>query len=1480
MEGEAYLQDGRVSQERQIRILAHYLKGKSYNFYMQKVAPDDPENWDLPKFFTELFNFCFPIDYRQQMRLKMEGMTQGHNQSVSEYIHEIQEVFNMVGALTPESKVIKLWYSLRPNIQRALWRDGLHPDTSNWDEIVTKAEVIEIASKVSDPRDRRVPNETRSNSRIYVSNYRNNARNRTPRQNPTSRAVSFTPADRDGGNDRNDFQNRNSGNHRNFDRSYTSGRGQISNNNRRQPQRNARENNNRPKAIKAPGLSEKEMAELRAAGKCFDCKEIGHLSRNCPHKNNMKGSTSRPPGIPNYSIQMDLVDDQDDDQEALESMPVGMITLKPHADFAVENAENEKSDSDWRKELPMWRKPQWVARRQIGNSLALTAEYLLADGQPYPGDDLFHIDEEQCHPSFRFSVMALPGLQSGSYQITDRFLGFKIEISESLLKNTKFNLCHWYAKRRAQLLGLHDTFKSSYLSPMGDSVCDVTEHLLRQGINSYFPNADPTTDSEDRFYVFQKDLGSPIVVIIDEDLDLRFEIDRSILENPRFDLIKWYSIRLKQTGIFWNKYRQLHELFYNPLPEGEEDEFADLPGLVDVDDGEEPESENSSREPEYDNKEILDLIAHTLEECKPYPNDHENYIDRSYHPGAVRFIVRPAKDELICVYDRVHGIEGYLCWEIARSDSFSIGKWFAEQCALNTNEMLPEEIAQEWMNDRKWEQTVIKLTKKAPRPMPIGDDGPPKDDDNDDEDPDDSSHSIFTGCGYCTPHPVRCCKDNGERLIPISGIQVSRDKYPAIQRNSAKVKDKERLLPKPVVIKVSINGEPACALIDSGSMGDFVSSTLVDQLKLKRILLEKAVGLQLAVQGSRSKINAQVSVRLEYQNSSTIRQFDVININDYDLILGTPWMYQHKVSIGLNPARIIMGSDIPVPITVGKDARSLLNAVTFDDPKIVNARDELMAYADPLCRVVEETELPPLRAINHTIPLIDEKKTYTWRASKCPEIFREQWATKRDAYLRSGRWKMTTARNTVPMLLIPKPHKPKDAQELRTVYDLRERNKNTVKMTSPLPDIEGILRRVTAKRFCSVLDLTAAYEQIRIVPEHVERSAVTTPDGNMVSLVLQMGDCNAPATYQSLMNHIFSPYLNRFLDVYLDDVIVYSDTLEDHIKHCMLAMDILRKEKLYLSKKKLRFLPAELTLLGRVIDNDGIRMDPEKVDSVLKWKTPTNRDLLRGFIGSVGYLADDIPNIRLPLGVLSAITGDTVPFRWGYTEQRAFEETKNLIQQARDHHRQTVVYGKNAPQVWLVTDGCATGISGLVSQGSDWKTARIAAFYSAKLNAAQRNYPVHEIEMFAGIETMLRHRDILQGVPFKWITDHRGLIYLLNQKTVSGRQARWLEKISSFMFEVVYVPGSENVVADALSRMYSNDSAGTERVRSENSYHNVSDDDTSSMQDLQLAGIQAVVATTRPSRNSEPGAESGRPETSQEFASRMKDRFVLRGPRE
>ncbi|KAG9221453.1 hypothetical protein CCMSSC00406_0010144 [Pleurotus cornucopiae] len=578
--------------------------------------------------------------------------------------------------------------------------------------------------------------------------------------------------------------------------------------------------------------------------------------------------------------------------------------------------------------------------------------------------------------------------------------------------------------------------------------------------------------------------------------------------------------------------------------------------------------------------------------------------------------------------------------------------------------------------------------------------------------------------------------DTGSLMeLHLSGIQVDRDKLPALQRNVSVVKDKERAVPSPVVVTVKINGKPAKALLDSGSLGDFMSSTLADQLGGKsKVALAKPIPLQLAVQGSHTKINWSCKANISYQSIDEERMFDVINISNYDLILGTPFMYQHRLLLGLNPARVVVGSEQSLPMDGPGISRLASMSIGFSDTEIEQACEELREYTKPLCKTMDQTDLPPLRAINHTIPLIDEKKVYKWRPSRCPEPLLEQWVEKRNAYLKSGRWQITTSGNAVPMLHIYKP----GTKLLRIVVDSRERNANTVKMSTPMPNIEVILRRIAAHLFRSSMDGKDAYEQIRIIAEHVARSAMTTPDGTMVSLVMQQGDCNAPATYQALMNHIFSPYIGVFMDVYLDDIIIYSDTLEEHIQHVKTVIDVLTREKLYLSEKKLHFLEKDLKVLGHVVDDSGIRMDPHKVDAVVNWKTPTNRDLLRGFLGAVGYLADDVASVRIPMGVLAKLMGDNTPFRWTDTHQRFFDEVKLLVDRFRSHSRRPLSYAKDADPIWLITDGSATGVAGVVSQGKEWRTARVAAFFSAKLNSAQQNYPVHEIEMLAGLESMLR----------------------------------------------------------------------------------------------------------------------------------------------
>ena len=181
-----------------------------------------------------------------------------------------------------------------------------------------------------------------------------------------------------------------------------------------------------------------------------------------------------------------------------------------------------------------------------------------------------------------------------------------------------------------------------------------------------------------------------------------------------------------------------------------------------------------------------------------------------------------------------------------------------------------------------------------------------------------------------------------------------------------------------------------------------------------------------------------------------------------------------------------------------------------------------------------------------------------------------------------------------------------------------------------------------------------------------------------------------------------------------------------------------------------------------------------------------------------------------------------------------------------------------------------------MNQGDDWHTTKVTAFF-AKLNSAQQNYSVHEIEMLAGVEMMLRHRNILLGVCFCWYTDHKGLIHILNQKNLSGGQAHWLEKIAEPNFEVIYVPGAENILSDALSCLYSNDEPGTVQAWSEYMYHDVVDNDALKSFSISmplLVGLEGETASFVVELNSSMSAGS---ESSTSSLDELADSWELMG---
>lgn len=213
--------------------------------------------------------------------------------------------------------------------------------------------------------------------------------------------------------------------------------------------------------------------------------------------------------------------------------------------------------------------------------------------------------------------------------------------------------------------------------------------------------------------------------------------------------------------------------------------------------------------------------------------------------------------------------------------------------------------------------------------------------------------------------------------------------------------------------------------------------------------------------------------------------------------IGTPWLYQHEVRAGFNPARIIIRRDDLEQIQKRHDNKLLVHAMSAEEQTVEATRAERQwqLEAEPLCRDADGMDLPPFRDINYRI-LADESKIYPREPSKHPEIFRSQWAEKRDTYLKSGRRKNTSSGNTVPIMMLLIPESKTSSPQLRTVIDLRKRDQNTHRLMSPLPDMNGIidmLSRAASKPFHSASDPKNAYGQIRIMPGHDERSTVTAP---------------------------------------------------------------------------------------------------------------------------------------------------------------------------------------------------------------------------------------------------------------------------------------------------------------------------------------------------------------------------------------------------
>jgi hypothetical protein len=364
---------------------------------------------------------------------------------------------------------------------------------------------------------------------------------------------------------------------------------------------------------------------------------------------------------------------------------------------------------------------------------------------------------------------------------------------------------------------------------------------------------------------------------------------------------------------------------------------------------------------------------------------------------------------------------------------------------------------------------------------------------------------------------------------------------------------------------------------------------------------------------------------------------------------------------------------------------------------------------------------------------------------------------------------------------------------LRMCVDYRALNKATVKNRYPLPRIDDLFDRLSGAKVFSRNDLGSGYYQIRIAEGDEEKTAYRTRYGSYEFLVMPFGLTNAPATFCTLMNDIFREWLDDFIVVYIDDILIYSGSLEEHEEHLRKVFQRLGENKLYAKLEKCEFGVTEVDFLGHRITQEGLKMDDQKVKAILDWESLKSVSTLRSFLGLASYYRKFIKNFaKITAPLTNLLKKSAITYEWEEACDEAFEKLKGILVKALvlklpDFDKEFEIHSN-------ASDFAIGGV--LMQEG------RPVAFESKKLSETEQRWPTHEKEMWAVIHCLktwghyIGSKDVVV-----WI-DNVTLKYFATQPKLSSKQVRWQDTLALFNVHIRHKPGKENIVLDALSQKH------------------------------------------------------------------------------
>ncbi|KAL4342481.1 hypothetical protein GQ457_08G031400 [Hibiscus cannabinus] len=370
--------------------------------------------------------------------------------------------------------------------------------------------------------------------------------------------------------------------------------------------------------------------------------------------------------------------------------------------------------------------------------------------------------------------------------------------------------------------------------------------------------------------------------------------------------------------------------------------------------------------------------------------------------------------------------------------------------------------------------------------------------------------------------------------------------------------------------------------------------------------------------------------------------------------------------------------------------------------------------------------------------------------------------------------------------------------------ELKELKKQLEKLQS-----KGFIRPNTSPYGASVLFVKKNDGSMRLCIDYrqLNRTTFQTRYGHFEFLVMFFGLTNAPAAFMDLMNRIFKSYLENFVVVFIDDVLIYSRKKDEHAEHRWIVLQIIQEHQVFAKFSKCKFWLSEVAFLGHVISAKGILVDSKKVQTILDWRPSSNVSEVRSFLSLVRYyrrFVKGFSTIPLPLTKLFRMGQ---PFEWLEDRQRSFDQLKQALT-----HAPVLVQPEPGKEFTVYSDASHSGSGCVLMQGDN-----VVAYASRQLKPHELNYPAHDLELAAIMFALNIWRHYMYGEKCHMFMDHKSLMNILTQKDLNLRQLRWMELLKDYDVVIDYHPGKANVVADALS--FKNHEDNSTKLQAYKSYH-------------------------------------------------------------